>query len=260
MYKYIYTFVVLVSLTFCAQAFAATTPYYMQYKKTYGDIAVELTKLQEKCKAEKDTAVCEEADVFARNLLAKKVQAFGEYFELVSSNFLNTFPGMNDEDLVLAVEDVKVQVTALKFSAVSFKVEELEALEQTANTALLINSDLAYFLSVNYHYYRLQKLYLVLTSTNENLAKEMLGAKERGLNTSVAQKELNAAENKLNKIREGLKSTALLYEQGETSQVTQQVKQSIVELYALFIEANNHLLKAATTLLRLTDNDYWELT
>lgn len=259
MHKYIYAFFVLAGLSSCTQAFAATTSYYMQYKKTYGDIAVEFVKLQERCAAEKDSVVCEEADVFARNLLAKKVQAFGEYFELVSSNFLNTFPGMNDEDLLLAVEDVKVQVTALKFSAVSFKVEELEALEKTANTALLINSDLAYFLSVNYHYYRLQKLYLVLTSTNESLAKEMAAAKERGLNTSVAEKELSVAEIKLNRIKEKMKSTAQLYEQGETSQVTQKVKQSIVELYSLFIEANTHMLKAANVLLRLTDNDYWEV-
>ncbi len=259
MHKYIYAALVLVYFFFCAQVFAATTSYYMQYKKTYGDISAELVKLQEKCVLEKNAAVCEEADIFARNLLAKKVQAFGEYFELVSSNFLNTFPGMNDEDLLLAVEDVKVQVTALKFSAVSFKVEELQALEQTANTALQINSDLAYFLSVNYHYYRLQKLYLVLTSTNEGLAKEMSAAKERGLNTSVAERELNIAENRLSRIKEELKETAVLYEQGETSQVTQQVKQGIVELYTLFIEANAHLIKAANVLLRLTDNDYWEV-
>ncbi len=258
MHKCLLTLMVLIGLLHTT-TYAASTQYYLQYKETYSDIATEFVKLQNDCQSKQDPVVCEEAEVFGRNLIAKKIQAFGEYFELVSSTFLGTFPEMQDEGLTLAVDDVRVQVTALKFSAVSFKPEQLEELEKTTNVALKIHADLADFLSVNYHYYRLQKLYLALNSTHARLDKEVLAAKKSGLNTTIAEKELNGAASNLKEIKEKLKTTAQLYEKGETSQITRQVKQNLIEIYTLFIAVNTHMLKASTVLVRLSDTVSWEV-
>ena len=98
-----------------------------------------------------------------------------------------------------------------------------------------------------------------MNSTTARLDQEVLAAKKSGLNTTIAEKELNGATSNLKEIKEKLKTTAQLYEKGETSQITRQVKQNLIEIYTLFIAVNTHMLKASTVLVRLSDTVSWEV-
>lgn len=258
MYKWFFIVYIVLTTLLRSKTYAADMSYYTQYQKTYLELAREYEKLHRECSEIKEEAVCRESEVFARNLIAKKVQAFGEYFELVSSNFLTTFPSIQEEELFSNIEDVRLQTTALKFSAVSFGADELNTLETTANSALLTHANLTTFLSVNYHYYRLQRLFMVLTSTSDKIKSEIDMAKKAGLNTVLAEKELQASSAKLLEIKDKLQSTAKLYEQEQTPQTTLQVRQGILELYQLFTEANSAMLNSANILLRLAESASWE--